>query len=138
MILNARDGDAGARLRELGALGPVARVLDLAARSPLPMTLVPGASHLELAGTEPVGGRPNRALVKVFRAGDDLWAAFFYKRSQIPCSRDRYAYGVVEFASDGPGEADAEAWFRWLHSGFHPELHPPGLKRAFSYTVPEG
>jgi hypothetical protein len=76
--------------------------------------------------------------MKVFPVEETLWAAFFYKRSQIPSSRDRYAYGVVEFAPEGPGEADAEAWFRWLNSGFHPELHPPGLKRAFSYTVPEG
>jgi hypothetical protein len=138
VIPDAAAIDAAARLREAGSPPTLARILALAERSAILLDLAPGTSGLEFAGTSPVGGRPNRALVKVFCAGDGLWAAFFYKRSQIPSSSDRYAYGVVEFAPDGPFEADAEAWFRWLDAGFHPDLHPPGLKRAFTYTVPEG
>jgi hypothetical protein len=138
VIPDAGARDTATRLWEAGASPTLERVLALAERSAIRLDLAPGTPHLELAGTTPVGGRPNRALVKVFCAGDGLWAAFFYKRSQIPSSRDRYAYGVVEFSPDGPDEADAEAWFRWLDAGFHPDLHPPGLKRAFTYTVPEG
>ena len=135
MILNA--GETASRLAELGRTPEWARVLDFAGRSPVRLRLDAGAPQLELAGTTPVGGRANRALLKVFHAGDGLWAAFFYKKSQVPFSRDRYAYGVVEFSGGGPEEAMAEAWFQWLDTGFHPDLHPPGLKRAFSYTVPE-
>ena len=135
MIGNARE--EAARLARFRETPQLARVLDAAERSEFPLRLSADSPHLELAGTTPVSGRPYRALLTLFRAGDDLWAAFFYKRSQIPHSRDRYAYGVVEFPDGGPAEEEPEAWFRWLDAGFHPELHPPGLKRAFTYTVPD-
>lgn len=135
MICNA--GEEASRIALLRETAQFARVLDAAERSGIPLLLVPAPRHLELAGTTAVNGRANRALLKVFRAGGDLWAAFFYKRSQIPHSRDRYAYGVVEFPEGGPAQGVPETWFRWVDVGFHPEHHPPALKRAFTYTVPE-
>lgn len=135
MIGNAKE--EAPRLALLRETVQFARVLDAAERSEVPLRLVPGPRHLELAGTTPVSGRANRALLQVFQAGEGLWAAFFYKKSQIPHSRDRYAYGVVEFSEGGPAEGAPEAWFRWVDAGFHPEHHPPGLKRAFTYTVPD-
>ena len=101
------------------------------------MRLVPEASHLELAGTTPVGGLPNRALLKVFPLGPTRCAAFFYKRSQVPFSRDRFAYGAVIVEEGRFSAESAEVWFRWVDSGFDPEHTPPNLKRAFAFTVPD-
>ena len=137
MLVNADDPTAKTKLAEAASVPLLQAVAKAAAGSGVALRLVPDASHLELAGVSAVGGLANRALLKVFPIGPSRCAAFFYKRSQVPFSRDRFAYGAV-IVEEGRFTADAsEAWFRWLDSGFHPDQAPPGLKRAFAFTVPD-
>jgi hypothetical protein len=137
MLTNADDPTVKANLGSLAAAPLLAAVAEAAAGSSLVLRLVADASHLELAGVSPVAGLPNRALMKVFPIGPRRFAAFFYKRSQIPFSRDRFAYGAV-IAEEGKLDSVAmEGWFAWLDTGFNPERTPPNLKRAFAFTVPD-
>jgi hypothetical protein len=137
MLTNANDPDVTRKLDEVGPEPLLRAVAEAAEGSGVALRLVQEASHLELAGVTPVGGLPNRALLKVFPIGPSRCAAFFYKRSQVPFSRDRFAYGAV-IADQGNLTAEAaEGWFRWLDTGFSPELAPPHLKRAFAFTVPD-
>jgi len=112
-------------------------VAEAAMGSGLALRLVAEASHLELAGVSPVGGLPNRTLMKIFPIGPRRFAAFFYKRSQIPFSRDRFAYGAVIVEEGKLDPVTVEGWFAWLATGFDPDRTPPNLKRAFAFTVPE-
>ena len=137
MLTNANDPDAKAKGDALVALPVLGPILNLAEGSGLALRLVSGASHLELAGVSPVGGLPNRALMKVFPIGPGRCAAFFYKRSLVPFSRDRFAYGAVIVEESRLDPTAAESWFRWLDSGFHPDHTPSNVKRAFAFTVPD-
>ena len=137
MLTNTDDPGVGAKLAAIASDLLLKAVAEAATGSGLALRLVPEASHLELAGVSPVSGLPNRALMKVFPLGPGRHAAFFYKRSQVPFSRDRFAYGAV-IVEDGKFTPEpAQIWFRWLDSGFHPEHTPPNLKRAFAFTVPD-
>ena len=137
MLTNDKEADIQGKLAELKQTPFFAQLLDLAEASPLVVRLEPEASYLELAGTSPVSGRANRGLMKVFPIGPGRFAVFFYKTSQVPFSRDRFAYGAVIAEEKRFKAEDAEPWFKWLDSGFHPELVPPNLKRAFAFTVPD-
>lgn len=137
MLTNAAEPEAAAKLQEIAPDPILKAVADAAAGSGLALRLVADASHLELAGVSPVGGLPNRALLKVFPIGPSRCAAFFYKRSQVPFSRDRFAYGAVIVEQGKLAPEAAEGWFRWLDTGFNPEHAPPNLKRAFAFTVPD-
>jgi hypothetical protein len=125
------------KMDEMEALPLLKDVAEAAMGSGLVLRLVPDASHLELAGVSPVGGLPNRGLMKVFPIGAKRYAAFFYKRSQIPFSRDRFAYGAVIVEEGRLDPAAVEGWFVWLDTGFDPDRKPPNLKRAFAFTVPD-
>ena len=137
MLTNGDEPAAKAKLDETASVALLKAVAEAAAGSSLALRLVPEASHLELAGVSPVAGLPNRALMKVFPLGQGRHAAFFYKRSQVPFSRDRFAYGAVIIEDGKFAPEPAEVWFRWLDSGFHPDCTPPNLKRAFAFTVPD-
>jgi hypothetical protein len=137
MLTNADDPATRTKLDEVASELLLKAVAEAAMGSGVALRLVHDASHLELAGVSPVGGLPNRGLLKVFPIGPSRCAAFFYKRSQVPFSRDRFAYGAV-IAEQGRLSAEAaEGWFRWLDTGFNPEHAPPHLKRAFAFTVPD-
>ena len=137
MLTNCQEANVQGKLTELRETPFFETLLKLVQASPLSVRLEPEASHLELAGTSPVSGRANRGLMKVFPIGPGRFAAFFYKRSQVPFSRDRFAYGAVIAEEKRFKAGDAEPWFKWLDSGFHPEQVPPNLKRAFAFTVPD-
>ena len=137
MLTNCDEPAAKAKLDETASVALLKAVLVAAAGSSLALRVVADASHLELAGVSPVAGLPNRALMKVFPIGPKRCAAFFYKRSQIPFSRDRFAYGAVIVEEGRLDPAAAEVWFTWLDTGFNPDRTPPHLKRAFAFTVPD-
>lgn len=137
MLTNAEEPHTKSKLEEIAAVPLLKAVAEAATGSGLALRLVHEASHLELAGVSPVGGLPNRALMKVFPIGPTRCAAFFYKRSQIPFSHDRFAYGAVIIEEGKLDPPSAESWFKWLDSGFHPECPPLRLKRAFAFTVPD-
>lgn len=137
MLVDTREAGIQKRLSELRETPFFAQLLERAEASPITLRLEQEASHLELGGTSPVSGRANRGLMKVFPIGPGRFAVFFYKKSQVPFSRDRFAYGAVIAEERRFKPEDAEPWFKWLDSGFHPELVPPNLKRAFAFTVPD-
>lgn len=94
---------------------------------------------LEIA---PRGGDDAAALrcrMKLFRPREnkDRLCAFFYKRSNLGWSRDRFSYGAIEFLPESLTREDAVAWLGWLRGGFDPDQRPPHLRRAFLYSIPE-
>lgn len=96
-----------------------------------------GPGGLEIAPLEQ--GHPGRCRLKLFRPrqGKTRLCAFFYKRSNLAWSRDRFSYGGVEFRPEQATAEDVLSWRAWLLSGFDPELRPPGWRRAFLFDVPE-
>ncbi|HET9252482.1 MAG TPA: hypothetical protein VFP58_10245 [Candidatus Eisenbacteria bacterium] len=82
---------------------------------------------------------PRRCRLKVFRAreGKDRFCAFFYKRSNLPWSRDRFSYGGVEFLPGRVTQSEVQSWVRWLTSGLDPEQRPERLRRSFLYDIPD-
>jgi hypothetical protein len=137
MLINADDPNAKTKLEEIAVVSLLNAVAEAATGSGLALRVVAEASHLELAGVSPVGGLPNRGLMKIFPIGPKRCAAFFYKRSQIPSSRDRFAYGAVIVEEGKLDPTAVEGWFAWLDTGFDPNRTPANLKRAFAFTVPE-
>ena len=140
MLANLDQPDARARLDEEIARNPAfSFVVERIAAREERFAIDPAAGGLEVVPLNEVKGAPNRCRMKLFRPREerDRLCAFFYKRSNLVFSRDRYSYGAVEFA---PGQLDADevrAWLAWLVSGLDPGQRPLRLKRAFHYTVPE-
>lgn len=100
---------------------------------------IPGEDSLEFKALKPVDGRPNRAMLKLFKIQDGPMAGrealFFYKKSQIPWSVDRFSYGVCMCSPGGTG--DEAGWLDYASEGFDPDRVPKQLRRAFTFTVPE-
>lgn len=98
-----------------------------------------GDGAREGAGPGRDAGAERRCRLKVFRAreGKDRFCAFFYKRSNLPWSRDRFSYGGVEFHPGRVTPAEVRSWVRWLTSGLDPEQRPERLRRSFLYDIPD-
>ncbi len=81
----------------------------------------------------------NRCRLKLFRPREnkDRMCAFFYKRSNLGWSRDRFSYGAIEFLPEALTRDDAASWLGWLRGGFDPGQRPTRLRRAFLYSIPE-
>lgn len=94
---------------------------------------------MEIAPRGGDDGVPNRCRMKLFRPREnrDRLCAFFYKRSNLGWSRDRFSYGAIEFLPENLTRDDAAAWLAWLQGGFDPEQRPARLRRAFLYSIPE-
>jgi hypothetical protein len=93
---------------------------------------------LEIVARAPLpNGIPNRARMKIFspKAGHTL--VFFFKKSLVPYSRDRYSYGGFDLHVPSVEPAVIAAWLEFLTSGFHPDKRPENLRRAFPYEIPE-
>ncbi|HET9940241.1 MAG TPA: hypothetical protein VFR25_04005 [Candidatus Eisenbacteria bacterium] len=102
-----------------------------------PFELEIGPGSLDIAPLE--RGKPRRCRLKLFRPreGKERLCAFFYKRSNLAWSRDRFSYGGVEFRPEQATDEDVASWRAWLLSGFDPERRPPGWRRAFLFDIPE-
>jgi len=137
VLIDCDNAAAADKISEIEKDPGLALVLEWARDSTFPLRLDAEASFLELAGTSDVEGRPNRCLMKCFPVSGGRYAAFFYKRSLVPFSRDRFAYGAVIRSEKRLSREGAEEWFRWLDGGFHPDVPPGSLKRAFSFDVPD-
>lgn len=120
---------------------PARSFLDALVRHPDPFTFEKGGDGIEFAAQRPVQNRPNRARLKLFRVADGPMtgrvAAFFYKPSQVPFSRDRHSYGVCMLPSSGAASPEIGDWIFFASSGFDPAARPTGLRTAFSFTVPD-
>ena len=102
-----------------------------------PFELVTDPAGLDLAPLE--RGKPGRCRLKLFRPreGKERLCAFFYKRSNLPWSRDRFSYGGVEFVPSHVTQAEVQRWIGWLASGLDPEKKPERLRRSFLYDIPD-
>jgi hypothetical protein len=134
------DGRSEEKIRaELERNPGLAPVVEAFRETPASFEIAAASADLELVPLDPVGGAPNRCRMKLFRPreGRERLCAFFYKKSNLAWSRDRFSYGGVEFKPGEVTDAAARSWIDWLVSGFDPERRPERLKRAFSYDVPE-
>lgn len=142
MLTNGDDTQVQERLRllreDLAIGGPFIDALEHEAK---PFALAVDHPGYEFVAQHAVEGRPNRAVLKLFEIHDGpmegLSAAFFFKRSQVPFSRDRFSYGVVVITPREHDEPEIDTWLEYASSGFDPALAPKGLRRAFTFTVPE-
>lgn len=140
MLTNVEEPASRAKLEQELAKNPVfSHVLDLLRESPESFSIDPSAGGLEIVPLNEVKGTANRCRMKLFKPREekDRLCAFFFKRSNLTFSRDRFSYGAVELLPEQLTTVEARTWISWLLSGLDPEHRPERLKRAFLYTVPE-
>jgi hypothetical protein len=114
------------------------RLADAIDAHPEPFALRPAGAEAEFAALTPVEGRPNRARLLVFTIDEGPLAGtpavFFHKQSRIPFSHDRFSYGVCLVHGENP---PLGSWIEYAASGFDPGRQPDGLRKAFTFTIPE-
>jgi len=140
MLTNRTDPGAQRKLRlEVKRDVSLTPVVEWLLHSPEPLTLDVDRAGIEIspAGAEETSHR--RSRLKLFRAreGKERFCAFFYKRSNLPWSRDRFSYGGVEFVPSHVTQAEVQRWIGWLASGLDPEKKPERLRRSFLYDIPD-
>ena len=125
--------------REILREADLRRIVEWLDAAPERVQLETDRAGLELSPAGDDADSPRRCRLKVFRAreGKERFCAFFYKRSNLPWSRDRFSYGGVEFLPGRVTETEVQAWLRWLTSGLDPELRPERLRRSFLYDIPD-
>lgn len=82
-------------------------------------------------------GLPNRARLKVFSPRPGHTLVFFYKKSLVPYSRDRYSYGGIDLRDGALDPQEITEWITFVASGFRPDKRPANMRRAFPYEIPE-
>ena len=110
------------------------------AKRGLKIDTFPRQNGLEVHFLNQVNGMPNRARLRIFFATATKCVLFFYKKSSIPFSRDRFSYGSIVIDARSTArfeESSVEQWIQFLLSGFQPKLRPNSLKKGLPYTVPE-
>ena len=139
MILNetpsALTTKLGAEVEANPLVGVVAAAVEASAH---PFEIETGSAGLEIVARAPLpAGIPNRARMKIFspKAGHTL--VFFFKKSLVPYSRDRYSYGGLDLRAASVEPREIATWLDFLTSGFHPDKRPEKLRRAFPYEIPE-
>jgi hypothetical protein len=138
VIVNKREAAVQDRLAEARSrCRALATLIEALSECPESFRVEPEASGFEVAVLGRINGRPQRGRLKVFQLKPDRLAAFFYKKSAVPFSRDRFSYGAVTFAPDQPGREQVEEWLAYLTSGFDWDRVPSHLRRAFEFDVPE-
>lgn len=138
LISNELDPGAKERLVQAKAESPALSLLvDLLQESDSAFHLITDASSFEVAADTPSNPRKHRCRLKVFEVKEGQWAAFFYKRSAVPFSQDRFSYGAVTFTSKEQAADGMRRWLTYLQSGFDWELTPERLRRALTFDVPE-
>jgi hypothetical protein len=139
VLVNGADPAVAAKLEHEVAGSPVARtVCDALAAHADPFELDAAAAGLDLRSCSVLpNGIPNRARLKIFSPRPGSTLIFFYKRSLVPYSRDRYSYGGIDLKGNAADPQDVAAWIAFVSSGFHPDTRPTNLRRAFPYEIPE-
>jgi hypothetical protein len=139
MLVDADQAHVKEKLAREAASSAVARDVSVA----IEMTaerfeIDPAAAGLDVRACSVLPtGVPNRARLKVFSPRLGYTLVFFYKRSLVPYSRDRYSYGGIDLKTGEARPEDIAAWIAFVSSGFHPDTRPTGLRRAFPYEIPE-
>ena len=103
-----------------------------------PFEVETSGTGLEIAARAALpNGIPNRARMKIFSPKSGHTLVFFFKKSLVPFSRDRYSYGGLDLRAASAEPQEIAAWLDFLTSGFHPDKRPEKLRRAFPYEIPE-
>jgi hypothetical protein len=82
-------------------------------------------------------GLPNRARMKIFSPKPGHTLVFFYKKSLVPYSRDRYSYGGIDLRTPEVDASEVSQWVTFINSGLHPDRRPANLRRAFPFEIPD-
>lgn len=142
MISNLEGEGVQAKVEtETGGNAAVKAIYDHIASAPGSYGIAPNAGGLEFTSSTTVKGHPNRCRLKVWQPEEKQLHAWFYKRSVVPHSRDRFSYGGVSWDLDRKDlttvAAEIDEWLVWLDSGLHPDKRPADWKSAFPYDIPE-
>ena len=139
MIANHSQAAVAEKLHAEIAANPLANAVATAAGvSPDPFDVEAGGAGLEIVARAPMlNGVPNRARMKIFSPKPGHTLVFFFKKSLVPYSRDRYSYGGLDLRTPSVEPQEIAAWLGFLTSGFHPDRRPENLRRAFPYEIPE-
>jgi hypothetical protein len=126
---------------ETGANEAVGLIFQRFASSDKPFEIDPAAGGLELISLSTVKGNPNRCRLKVWQPKEKQLLAWFFKKSAVPHSRDRFSYGGVVWDLDSvdPSKVSDEidSWVEWVDSGLNPDKRPSNWISAFDYDIPE-
>jgi len=139
MIVNRTSPETPDKLRNEILQSTVARtVCEALDRASTSFEVITDASGFEARAIDPLpSGLPNRARIRVFSPRPGHTLIFFYKKSLVPYSRDRYSYGGVDLKDGELNPQEIGEWIEFASSGFHPEKRPARLRRAFPYEIPE-
>ena len=139
MIANQAEAHVQQKLSAEGAANPIAAAVGAAVEAcTQPFEIETTGEGLELVARAPLpNGIPNRARMKIFSPKPGHTLAFFFKKSLVPYSRDRYSYGGLDLRAPSLAAQEIAVWLDFLASGFHPDKRPENLRRAFPYEIPE-
>ena len=140
MLTNLDESSVKTRVDEEVSRNPsFGAVIEVVRSRPESYAVDTGSAGLVIVPLNHVKGVPNRCRLKLFRPHEERerLCAFFYKKSNLAWSRDRFSYGAVEWRPGEVAPEDILGWLAWLSSGFDPDRRPARLKRAFRYTIPE-
>jgi hypothetical protein len=139
MFVNKAQPQSEEKIRAESEASPVVRAVSAAVEvSPEPFAVcLEGAGFEVRACAFLPSGLPNRARMKIFSPKPGHTLVFFYKKSLVPYSRDRYSYGGIDLRTPEVDAAEVAEWLAFLSSGFHPDKRPAQLRRAFPYEIPE-
>jgi hypothetical protein len=139
MISNQSQPAVAEKLSAEAKASPLAEGLITSAEASTdPFEIETSGTGLEIIARAPLpSGIPNRARMKVFSPKSGHTLVFFFKRSLVPYSRDRYSYGGFDLRTPSVEPKELAAWLDFLSSGFHPDKRPENLRRAFPYEIPE-
>lgn len=139
MISNEAQPAVAEKLSAEAAAHPLAGAVAVAAgASTQPFEIEPMGAGLGFVAQTPLAsGLPNRARMKIFSPKPGHTLVFFFKKSLVPYSRDRYSYGGLDLRTPSVEPREIASWLEFLASGFHPDKRPENLRRAFPYEIPE-
>jgi len=138
MLLNASEQRVVEKIRAESEANPLAAAISTAVGAfPGDFEVVAEGAGLEVRACGYLeGGVPNRARMKVFSPKPGHTLVFFYKKSLLPYSRDRYSYGGFDLRIPGVSDEEIAEWLVFLSSGLHPEKRPANLRRASRTRFP--
>jgi len=139
MFVNKAQPQIEEKIRAESEASPVVRAVSAAVEvSPEPFEVSAEGVGFEVRACALLpNGLPNRARMKIFSPKPGHTLVFFYKKSLVPYSRDRYSYGGIDLRTPEVDAAEVAEWLAFLSSGFHPDKRPANLRRAFPYEIPE-
>jgi len=139
MFVNKAQPQIEEKIRAESEASPVVRAVSAAVEaSPEPFAVcLEGAGFEVRACAFLPSGLPNRARMKIFSPKPGHTLVFFYKKSLVPYSRDRYSYGGIDLRTTEVAQAEVSEWLAFINSGLHPDKRPTNLRRAFPFEIPE-